>query len=62
MADEEAKQKEALNATLKEYISEWRATREKMFLVYLFLVLTNKKYGRGVVFQTVSLELVLNCA
>jgi len=29
MADEEAKQKEALNATLKEYISEWRATREK---------------------------------
>merc|ERR1711936_34835 len=28
-ADEEAKQKEALNATLKEYISEWRATREK---------------------------------
>jgi len=29
MADEEAKQKEQLNATLKEYISEWRATREK---------------------------------
>merc|ERR1711981_346930 len=29
MADEEAKQKEAFNATLKEYISEWRATREK---------------------------------
>merc|ERR1712222_312063 len=29
MADEEAKQKEALNATLKEYISEWRKTREK---------------------------------
>merc|ERR1711981_709250 len=29
MADEEAKQKEALNATLKEYISEWRATRKK---------------------------------
>merc|ERR1712066_565577 len=29
MADEEARQKEALNATLKEYISEWRATREK---------------------------------
>merc|ERR1712203_1020324 len=29
MADEEAKQKEQLNATLKEYISKWRATREK---------------------------------
>merc|ERR1712042_402735 len=29
MADEEAKQKEQLNATLKEYISEWRKTREK---------------------------------
>merc|ERR1712172_137344 len=29
MAEEEAKQKEALNATLKEYISEWRKTREK---------------------------------
>jgi len=29
MADEEAKQKEALNATLKEYIAEWRKTREK---------------------------------
>jgi len=29
MADEEAKQKEALNNTLKEYISEWRKTREK---------------------------------
>merc|ERR1712055_1271167 len=29
MADEEAKQKEALNQTLKEYISEWRKTREK---------------------------------
>merc|ERR1712032_1536153 len=29
MADEEAKQKEALNATLKEYISEWRKTREE---------------------------------
>merc|ERR1712192_379549 len=28
-AEEEAKQKEALNATLKEYISEWRKTREK---------------------------------
>merc|ERR1719383_50367 len=28
-AKDEAKQKEALNATLKEYISEWRATREK---------------------------------
>merc|ERR1712240_227306 len=28
-ADEEAKQKEALNATLKEYIAEWRKTREK---------------------------------
>merc|ERR1719476_333632 len=26
---DQAKQKEALNATLKEYISEWRATREK---------------------------------
>merc|ERR1711955_160473 len=29
MAEEEAKQKEALNATLKEYIAEWRKTREK---------------------------------
>merc|ERR1711931_100276 len=29
MADEEAKQKEALNNTLKEYIAEWRKTREK---------------------------------
>jgi troponin T len=29
MADEEAKQKEALNSTLKEYIAEWRKTREK---------------------------------
>merc|ERR1712080_694311 len=29
MAEEEAKQKEALNNTLKEYISEWRKTREK---------------------------------
>jgi len=29
MADEEAKQKEQLNATLKEYIAEWRKTREK---------------------------------
>merc|ERR1719299_223712 len=29
MADEEAKQKEALNEQLKEYISEWRKTREK---------------------------------
>merc|ERR1711931_256534 len=29
MADKEAKQKEALNNTLKEYISEWRKTREK---------------------------------
>merc|ERR1712076_164488 len=29
MADEEAKQKEALNATLKEYIAEWRKAREK---------------------------------
>merc|ERR1712192_68971 len=28
-AEEEAKQKEALNATLKEYINEWRKTREK---------------------------------
>merc|ERR1712183_62119 len=28
MAEEEAKQKEALNNTLKEYISEWRKTRE----------------------------------
>ena len=29
MAEEEAKQKEQLNATLKEYIAEWRKTREK---------------------------------
>merc|ERR1711890_191921 len=29
MAEEEAKQKEALNNTLKEYIAEWRKTREK---------------------------------
>merc|ERR1712076_117572 len=29
MADEEAKHKEQLNATLKEYIAEWRQTREK---------------------------------
>jgi len=29
MADEEAKQKEALNAQLKEYIAEWRKTRER---------------------------------
>merc|ERR1712126_362201 len=29
MAEEEAKQKEALNATLKEYIAKWRKTREK---------------------------------
>merc|ERR1712126_134936 len=29
MAEEEAKQKEALNATLKEYIAEWRKTRER---------------------------------
>merc|ERR1712113_430437 len=29
MADEEAKRKEELNNSLKEYISEWRKTREK---------------------------------
>merc|ERR1712226_266273 len=29
MADEEAKHKEQLNATLKEYIAEWRQTREE---------------------------------
>merc|ERR1712077_80767 len=28
-ADEEAKAKEALNNTLKEYIAEWKKTREK---------------------------------
>merc|ERR1711956_180466 len=29
MAEEEAKHKEQLNATLREYINEWRKTREK---------------------------------
>merc|ERR1711868_67016 len=29
MADDEAKRKEELNNQLKEYISEWRKTREK---------------------------------
>merc|ERR1712044_59990 len=29
MADDEAKRKEELNNSLKEYISEWRKTREK---------------------------------
>merc|ERR1712111_293820 len=29
MADEDAKRKEELNNSLKEYISEWRKTREK---------------------------------
>ena len=28
MADDDAKRKEELNASLKEYIAEWRKTRE----------------------------------